>query len=382
MSSANWIERFTLGVGSTTVGVKDCIDIAGFSTGCGSAASASTPATDHAEIVTRLLADDYTLTGKTNLHELAFGMTGVNAACGTPVNPIYPELIPGGSSSGSAAAVAAGEVDIAVGTDTGGSVRLPAACCGVFGYKPTYGRVSRRGLKPEHSSLDCVGVFARSLTPLIKAQATLDPNFGAMPEVDCRAIKVGLYLEGCAPWMAQQVEQVLAQCGLTVSNASLPSFDTAYQAGMTIISAETANANNQLIDHPQLGQDVRARLAAGSAITAEQVNQAEQQRRCFQAELHTLFASVDVLITPALVDTPLTRSAALAGQQDLNLSRFLRPFNLSGNPALVLPVTHSGPYPVALQLVADRDRDAWLCGLGQSLVTTNSSIFGVNHVLA
>lgn len=91
------------------------------------------------------------------MHELAFGITGINHAFGTPINPKYPELIPGGSSSGSAAAVAAKQADFTLGTDTGGSIRMPAACCGVFGLKPTFGRVSRKGVYPPSSSLDCVG---------------------------------------------------------------------------------------------------------------------------------------------------------------------------------------------------------------------------------
>ncbi|WP_345424833.1 amidase [Halioxenophilus aromaticivorans] len=385
LSSANWTQRFRLGDGSITVGVKDCIAVAGYATACGSEACDATPAAEHAEVVARLLTGDYTLTGKTNLHELAFGMTGVNTHTGTPINPRYPLLITGGSSSGSAAAVAAGEVDIALGTDTGGSVRLPAACCGIYGFKPTYGRVSRQGLKPEHSSLDCVGLFARSLPLLSHAQATLDPDFGQTPfaaQPALEDLRIGVYLDGSVDWMAQQIQSTLAGFNLNTQPASLPSFDAAYQAGMTLISQETAQANAAIIHHPRLGADVQARLMAGSQITSQQAAQAEAVRRQFKGELAELFERVDVLITPALVDVPLTRQAAMAGQQDLNLSRFLRPFNLSGNPALVIPIHYAGPQPVALQLVANHHRDAWLCALGQHLITTYSSILGANHVLA
>ena len=102
------------------------------------------------------------------MHELAFGITGINHAFGTPINPKYPELIPGGSSSGSAAAVAAKQADFTLGTDTGGSIRMPAACCGVYGLKPTFGRVSREGVYPPSSSLDCVGPFANSVEMIEK----------------------------------------------------------------------------------------------------------------------------------------------------------------------------------------------------------------------
>ena len=126
--------RLSLGQGARKVVVKDTIDIAGFPTCAGSAALADTPpAVAHAEIVERTLKAGYHIVGKANLHELAFGMTGINAWASTPENPRYPSLIPGGSSSGSAAAVAAGLADIGIGTDTGGSIRVPAACCGVYG---------------------------------------------------------------------------------------------------------------------------------------------------------------------------------------------------------------------------------------------------------
>lgn len=111
------------------------------------------------------------------MHELAFGITGINHAFGTPINPKYPELIPGGSSSGSAAAVAAKQADFTLGTDTGGSIRMPAACCGVFGLKPTFGRVSRKGVYPPSSSLDCVGPFANSVEMIEKAMQIIDPTF-------------------------------------------------------------------------------------------------------------------------------------------------------------------------------------------------------------
>ena len=126
-------------------------------------------------MVQALLDGGCRIIGKTSLHELAFGTTGINAWTGTPDNPLYPGRIPGGSSSGSATAVAAGLCDFSLGTDTGGSVRIPAACCGVFGLKPSFGRVSRRGVMPEQSTLDCVGPFARDMDMLIEAMGLIAP---------------------------------------------------------------------------------------------------------------------------------------------------------------------------------------------------------------
>lgn len=153
--SNGYVARFTLGEGDLSFAVKDTLDIAGFPTRAGCPALAANPAAEqHAEVVATLLGQGCVLTGKTTLHELAFGVTGINPWGGTPINPRFPDLIPGGSSSGSAAVVAAGGVDFALGTDTGGSVRMPAACCGILGLKPTYGRLSRAGVMPAHSSLD------------------------------------------------------------------------------------------------------------------------------------------------------------------------------------------------------------------------------------
>jgi amidase len=143
MTSAHsgFISRFTLGTGALTFAAKDTLDIAGYPTRAGSPVLQNAPeATAHATVIQQLLdSGGCQLQGKTTLHELAFGVTGINAWSGTPLNPRYPALIPGGSSSGSATVVAAGEVDFAIGTDTGGSVRMPAACCGIVGLKPTWG---------------------------------------------------------------------------------------------------------------------------------------------------------------------------------------------------------------------------------------------------
>lgn len=152
-AESGFISRFTLGEGELTFAVKDSLDIAGFPTHAGSPVlQDAPPAVRHAAVVEALLDNGCQLRGKTTLHELAFGVTGINPHSGTPRNTHYPQLIPGGSSSGSAAVVAAGEVDFAVGTDTGGSVRMPAACCGVVGLKPSFGRLSRAGVMPTESS--------------------------------------------------------------------------------------------------------------------------------------------------------------------------------------------------------------------------------------
>lgn len=161
-----------------TIAIKDSIDVAGYPTTAASRALADAPpAPRHAQVVQRLLDAGWRITGKTNMHELAFGMTGINDFTGTPLNPQDHARIPGGSSSGSASAVGLRLVDAALGTDTGGSVRCPAACCGVIGLKPTFGRVSREGVAPHQTSLDCVGPFARDMNTVIDVMLAIDPSF-------------------------------------------------------------------------------------------------------------------------------------------------------------------------------------------------------------
>ena len=143
---AHFAKRLDLGGAGPSVLVKDVIDIEGFPTVAGSKARRDVaPADRHADVVVILLSAGCRIVGKAKMHELAFGVTGINEWAGTPPNPAYPDLIPGGSSSGSASAVAAGLCDFSIGTDTGGSIRVPAACCGIVGLKPTFGRLSRRG---------------------------------------------------------------------------------------------------------------------------------------------------------------------------------------------------------------------------------------------
>jgi Asp-tRNA(Asn)/Glu-tRNA(Gln) amidotransferase A subunit family amidase len=177
------------------VAVKDCIAVAGLPTGSGSAAVADTaaPATDDAACLRplRALVDEgrATIVGTTTLHELCFGVTGINRRFGTPINPVGADLAPGGSSSGSAAAVGRGTVDVALGTDTGGSIRIPAACCGVVGLKPSHGRLPLHGVQPLAPSLDVVGPLAPHVAGVAAAMAVLDPTFAGALDLARRRLR-------------------------------------------------------------------------------------------------------------------------------------------------------------------------------------------------
>ncbi|WP_253447523.1 amidase [Halomonas sp. Y3] len=360
------IEPLSLGRGSKRVVVKDTIDIAGYPTRAGSAALAeSASAERHAEIVERTLSAGYQIIGKANLHELAFGMTGLNAWTGTPENPRFPELIPGGSSSGSATAVAAGLAEVGIGTDTGGSIRLPAACCGLYGLKPTFGRLDRRGVMPAVSSLDCVGPIAASLEELIAFMAAVDTRF-VMPS-NGEAPRLAWIRVEAEDAIQAAVEERLAASSLPVSPASLALLEEAYGAAMAVINRETFEGCAAWRDDPRLGADVAKRLRAAGQTTDVELRDAEALRRAFITEVDRLLETHDVLALPTLPHAPLTRAAAEAGQQDLTISALLRPFNLSGHPALTLPLAPRAGYPLALQLVGRRGDDAGLCRVARLL---------------
>lgn len=356
--------ELSLGADGLRVVVKDCIDIAGYPTRCGSAAFAkAAPAERHAEVVEAVLAAGYRLIGKAQMHELAYGMTGVNAAYGTPVNPHWPDRIPGGSSSGSAVAVAAGLCDFAIGTDTGGSVRQPAICCGVYGIKPTFGRLSRRGCTPADSSLDCVGALARDMPGLIAAMQAMDPTFGPVALTEApRLARVQADLDDK---VGQSLVYALMEGLPDMAYVTLPSLAEAFDAGMTIIGHETAAAFGHLLDrNVPLGDDIRARLTKARQITADQLAQAEAMRTRFTAEVDLILADVDALLTPAMPVVPPTLAEARDPASVLPLTRFLRPFNLSGHPAIVLPFRRpSDGLPVGLQIVGRKGEDARLCAI-------------------
>src|SRR3984893_8172259 len=180
---STWIIKESAPGAGLRVAVKDIMDVAGLPTtaGCLAVADRARPAPADAACLAGLRAaaarGEAHLAGKTNLHELAFGISGINKAFGTPANPLDPGLVPGGSSSGSAVAVGAGEADVAYGSDTGGSIRIPAPCCGVARRQTTWGRISLEGVWPLSPTFDTVGPMARDVTGLIAGMALLEPGF-------------------------------------------------------------------------------------------------------------------------------------------------------------------------------------------------------------
>ena len=348
--------------------VKECLGIEGITTRCGSAAFAEAPAeTTHSQVVETLLGAGAHVIGTVTMHELAFGVTGVNAFAGTAVNPGWPDRIPGGSSSGSAAAVAAGLCDFAVGTDTGGSVRQPACCCGVFGLKPTFGAIDRRGAIPRGSSLDVIGPFAASAPMLTKAASMMLAGLAPETTDTPRLGRVALPDEvEVAPEITAATDAALA--GLEMAQASLPSFADAYRAGLTVINYELAGEFGQLArSNATLGADIQGRVRAALAVTLEDMAEAEEIRARFTAEVDTALEGLDALVLPTMPTVPPTLDQATDPRALIPLTLLVRPFNLSGHPAVTLPIRTADGLPAGLQLVARKGAEARLCALAECL---------------
>ncbi|MGF6701759.1 amidase [Paraburkholderia sp. MM5496-R1] len=353
-----------------TIAIKDSIDVAGYATTAASRALADAPlASEHAEVVRRLLDAGWRVTGKTNMHELAFGMTGINDFSGTPVNPQDAARIPGGSSSGSASAVGQKFVDAALGTDTGGSVRGPAACCGVIGLKPTFGRVSRHGVAPRVTTLDCVGPFTRETDTLIRVMMAIDPSFRADDaRRDVSQLRVGMVAVDADDDIAKAIANAVGKSELATQAIELASLKDAFTAGLAVINAETSRAFGHLVASGKLGADIEARLRAAAATSAADLDAAERVRRTFTDEVDRALDRVDVLVLPTLPSLPITLEAARAGTSVIGMSSLIRPFNLSGHPALSLPVPiERSTLKAGLQIIGRKNDDETVCAVAAHL---------------
>lgn len=352
--------------------VKDNIDVAGYVSGTGVSALAETgsPSEFDAPCVAQARDAGFRIVGKTAMSQLAIGAEGLNPDRGTPTNPADPRRVPGGSSSGSAAAVAAGSADVALGSDTGGSVRVPAACCGVVGLRFTPAAVSLAGVAPLAVSLDAVGV----LVPTVAALSLAECWIGPAPAEPSREVRVG-WLSGLAPELDQ-----FAPDGVSRTTAvSAEDWETWYQAGSTVLEREAAShwwPIRRL--WAGLADDVRIRLERGAAVTDGQAAAGYAAMRRVRGAIDEIFGEYDALALPALphgvplLDAPRTPIGAVLGSASTAARRtaapmnyLTMPVNLLGLPAISLPVDDvSHPMP-SIQLVGRPFSERMLVGLAQ-----------------
>jgi amidase len=357
-----WIVRLDAPGEGPRLAVKDCIDIEGLPTTVGSQviAEQAKPAARDAAVVAAARRSGARIVGKTNLAELCWSAAGTNAWSGTPPNPLDSRRLPGGSSSGSAVAVATGEADVALGTDTGGSVRIPAACCGVVGLKTTWGRVPVDGVYPLAPSMDTVGPLGADVAAVELGMRLIEPGFTA----GSGELAVGRLRPEVAPEIDAAVDAALAAAGLQVADVTGPDLSAAARAADVIIDVEAYQANAYLMAQlDQLSSSIRRNMTEAAAITEDQLTAAKRVRAEVREWFSQMLARHPFLALPTLVGPP-----PLLGDRGMPLTLLTVPANLAGLPALSLPVP-GGPagLPTSLQLIGPPGGEEQLIALGRTV---------------
>ncbi len=345
------------------IAVKDLIDIAGIPTtaGCKALARIAEPAVADAACMAGARAADAAIVGKANLHELAFGASGVNQWFGTPVNPLDPALLPGGSSSGSAVAVAEGSADIGYGTDTGGSVRIPAAFCGLAGLKTTFGRISLEGVWPLAPSLDTVGPLAADVAGLTTGMALLEPGFTVAAGPATRIGRLRPLPDKTDPRVDAAVDAALRASGLETVELGPVDWAEALMQAYVITTSEAAVVDAELMaDRDGISDQVWALLEFGAAVTADQQDAARAYQSGWKAVFAELLSYVDVIALPTMGLFP----PPLAEAEQHDLPQLTAPVNLAGLPALALPVPSEYRLPASMQLIGPANSEDLLLATG------------------
>ena len=357
---------------------KNLFDVAGIVTRAGSKVLRDDPPAAHdADAVAALEGCGAVLVGTTNMDEFAYGFVTENAHDGATRNPHDPERIAGGSSGGSGAAVAAGMVPISLGSDTNGSIRVPAALCGIFGIRPTFGRLSRGGAYPFCAGIDTVGPFAGTAEDLILAFAAQSgiPAVRIETPADLRIARLGGYFDrGLTPDARAAVDRVCAALRVTAT-VELPEAQRA-RAGAFIVTAAEAGELHAARLRARAGDydpATRERLTGGALLPAAWYLRAQRFRSWFVEAVRMLFERVDVLVAPA-TPYPATR----IGQRTIeidgvktevrpNVGVFTQPISFAGVPVVAVPVCIPSALPVGVQLIAGAGNDELLLGLARDL---------------
>ncbi len=373
--------------------VKNLFDVADITTIAGSVIMRDAPpAQRDAFAVAQLEAAGAILIGTLNMDEFAYGFSTENAHYGATRNPHDPGRIAGGSSGGSAAAVAAGLVPLTLGTDTNGSVRVPAALCGVFGMKPSFARLSRTGIYPFIDSLDHVGLFARSVRDLAVAYDVLQGRDGADPhqierpleptapllDLPIRGLRIGVlggwFARYVGPGISAAVSRAAAMLGSS-NMVELPHSHIARAAAFCITATEGGTRHLPMLRTRAAEFDpaTRSRLIAGAMLPASILSMAYDIRCEYAREVDALFETVDVLLAPA---TPFT--APLLGEATVvcsgetlsvraSLGLYTQPFSFVGLPVVVVPVHSAGEMPAGIQIMAPRWCEGLTLGVAAAL---------------
>lgn len=366
------------------IALKDLFYTRGVRTTAGSPLFADfVPDTD-AAVVEQLRAAGAISIGKTNLHELAFGITSKNPHYGAVLNPLDQTRLPGGSSGGSAAAVAAGMVPMALGTDTGGSIRIPASFCGICGLKPTYERISRRGILPLAFSLDHAGPLGTSIEDcaiVMNALASDAEEFNLPCLTDLQQVRVAFpspfFLKRVDPKVKANIEAavlMLERAGARIIQVSLPDFDAINIVSRVVQLAEFASLHAQDADREKFGSDVSSLLEQGRMIAGHEYVNAQRLRTLFRRQMDQVWREIDVLITPTtpttapLADNDWTEINGVRENVRMATTRLVRGINYLGEPALSMPcgVDEKG-LPVGLQMISAPSTEAKLLQIAKSL---------------
>jgi aspartyl-tRNA(Asn)/glutamyl-tRNA(Gln) amidotransferase subunit A len=363
-----WLARPERPPAGVPVAVKDLLDTAGLQTTYGSILFADHVPERSAEAVLRLEAAGYGVAGKTNLHEFAYGISSQNAHFGTVPNPRHPGRLAGGSSGGSAAAIAAGEVELALGTDSGGSIRIPAAWCGIVGFKPTYGLVPADGCFPLAPSYDHVGPMAATVEGCAELMAALVPGFEPAAFESLEELEVGVaWLGEADPFVATRVE---AAAALFPRRRPLD-FPLPDRAENALFMREVADVHRGLYpEHAdEYGEGVRWKLELCFEVTDAEVAAAERLRAEYRERCALLLGGLDLLVTPTI---PLVAPPADADERELRGRgiRLTYPFDCLGWPALALPCgAAEDGLPASVQLVGPPGADARVLAAGALLAS-------------
>jgi aspartyl-tRNA(Asn)/glutamyl-tRNA(Gln) amidotransferase subunit A len=346
--------------------VKDLLDTAGLTTTYGSAVFAEHVPSTTAESVRLAESGGYANVGKTNLHEFAYGVTSENPHFGTVPNPVAPGRIAGGSSGGSAAALAAGLADVALGTDSGGSIRIPAACCGVVGFKPTYGLVSIDGCFPLAPSFDHMGPMARTVGECAALLEVIAPGFATEELASLEEIAVGTaWVDEADPLVSRRMHETTAHFPRSQSLAwPRPEIGALFMREVADVHRELYAENGELY-----GEEIAVKIERCLAVSDAEATQAEQARGEYRERCLELFDGLDLLLTPTLqCVAPPTGVGDLALRERLIANTL--PFNTLGWPALALPCGRAEDgLPASVQLIGRPGADALVLAAGGRLAS-------------